>query len=234
MKSIFSVASEECWSQWPWLIAGKGPSFQNLMDSGWHGPAFVLNHVVESLRRQQITYTPTQTVAHLIDLEVLSDIPDAYLSRACQYVAMPWVPNVGMHRGHKSLRELMDEMPVLKALEPKILYYNRSNSHIKIEGGGSVDVRFFSAEAAFDILGQAGVKRITTCGIDGGKNHHREFSDQALVNGRQSFDEQFGRIVEMQRKYGFTTEALCTLSQSTTSKPSGRQSRSPTSSLTGS
>lgn len=212
MKSVFQVAADEKWSDENWLIVGKGPSFANLYDVAWRGPVFCLNHTIDVLRRSAIDYVPSKTVAHIIDLEVVEEIPDALLSNCCKYVVMPFVPNQDMHRGNDTLSELVAKNPVFKALERKLLVYNRKRSLILKEGCGSVDVRCFSAEAAFDILAQAGVKRITTCGIDGGREHHKEFADQALANGRKSFDDQFARIGEIVAKHKIEVDQLCTRS----------------------
>lgn len=219
MKSVFTVAAEEGWPADPngWLILGKGPSFDAMFNTPWRGPLFALNHAIDGLRRCRIDYDREKTVAHLIDLEVLTDCADALLSKCCKYVVMPWVPNRAMHRCNESLPEIAKTDDVLAALIRlgKVLFYNRASSHIKAEGGGSVDVRFFSAEAAFGILGQAGVKLITTCGIDGGRKHHGLFTDPALANGRASFDDQFDAIAELVHRHKITVKTLCAPSPAT-------------------
>jgi hypothetical protein len=59
-------------------------------------------------------------------------------------------------------------------------------------------VRFFSAEAALDVLGEMGVKTVRSLGVDGGRGYSSAFEDlestTMLVNTRTSFDEQFAEI----------------------------------------
>jgi hypothetical protein len=63
-----------------------------------------------------------------------------------------------------------------------------------------VQVRYFSAEAALNLLTTAGVKQVRSLGIDGGADYSQDFADlkdkTLLTNSRTSFNKQFEEIAK--------------------------------------
>lgn len=204
MQSFFDWM--EVSGEWrsPWLMLGKGPSFAKRLnyDLGKFN-LLSLNHAV---REQPVL------VAHAIDLDVLQACEDV-LSQNAGYLVAPWVPHVGNKAGRHTLEELLPRNSVLKdfGARERLLWYNLSTAgtwrHVLRhgsrkdyvrEGSPIVDVRFFSATAALDLLVQAGVRTVRSLGIDGGASYSREFDDlrgsTLLANERSSFDAQFTQI----------------------------------------
>jgi hypothetical protein len=69
-------------------------------------------------------------------------------------------------------------------------------------------VRFFSAEAALNLLVEAGAREIRTLGVDGGASYSASFTDleqtTLLANQRSSFDVQFGEFARTIRLSGIS------------------------------
>jgi hypothetical protein len=95
--------------------------------------------------------------------------------------------------------------------EGRLLWYNLSTARRRQQRDGSpvVGVRYFSVEAALNLLAIAGAREIRTLGIDGGASYSARFRDlndtTLLANSRSSFDEQFQEIAKTIR----TTGILC-------------------------
>jgi hypothetical protein len=161
-----------------------------------------LNHVC---REQPVT------VAHSIDLEVIDACGDALLDSA-KYLVMPWRPHVRvdgplaralmqtMQAGQETIGELAQRHPLLRQLaaENRLLYYNLCTADDRFGNSPVVRVRYFSAEAALNLLVEAGVRTVRSLGVDGGNVYSGEFDDlreqTLLANGRTSFDRQFAEF----------------------------------------
>ena len=188
----------------PWLILGKGPSFAKRSQFGLSEFSTLgLNHVC---REQPVT------VAHVIDLDVIDQCGDA-LERSAQFLVMPWIPHVrpaGFQRlrprhalSDRNLGEIARDHPVLRRLaaDGRLLWYNLSTAPTPHGASPVIGVRYFSVEAALNLLATAGVRTVRSLGIDGGASYSGEFDDlqdrTLLTNGRSSFDRQFEEIARM-------------------------------------
>lgn len=183
-----------------WLLLGKGPSLEKLGALGSGFRTFGLNHVMRS---------HPLTVAHAIDLEVIEQCGPAILSNA-GVLAMPWVPHVryrplSLSRAVSFRASLHDldwhagENYILRTLarEGRLLWYNLCTApRWRVRPGSPiVPVTSFSANAALNLLAMAGVRRVRSLGIDGGRGYSAAFTDlrsqTMLVAGQPSYDSQF-------------------------------------------
>lgn len=206
MKSFFEWY-ESAERTRPWLILGKGPSFneRNRFDLSTFD-TIGLNHVC---REQPVT------VAHFIDLDVIDALADV-IETNTSVVVMPWFPHTKNnpflpflpHReiklNEQNLEEVAQSHPVLRKLDEqgRLLWYNLSSARGNYRPGSPVvPVRFFSVEAALSLLVEAGARTIRSIGIDGGVTYSSEFTDlkdkTLLANGRSSFDRQFEEIARV-------------------------------------
>ena len=184
--------------QKPWLILGKGPTFSEFknVDASEYN-TLSLNHVVRQTKVD---------VAHMIDADVAEDCADE-LYNNCQYLVMPWHPHVKNDPTSKTLADFVAEIPVLKKLdeENRLVWYNLSSAKPK-DNSPTIQAKFFSAEAALNILGQAGVKKVRSLGVDGGRGYSGAFADletkTMLANGHGSFDNQTAEINAISKKWG--------------------------------
>lgn len=188
MQHFFDWSREQVDRERPWLILGKGPSFQlrDRFDLGQYD-LLSLNHAV---REQPVR------IAHVIDLDVVAACGDV-LRQNARYVALPWYPHVKNRPGRRTLQELMLESPALRQLdaEGRVLWYDLSTGPQRHGPGPVVRATYFSAEAALSLLAQAGVRRVRSLGVDGGASYSAAFDDlersTLLANGRPDFDLQF-------------------------------------------
>ncbi len=195
MKSYFNWFGEQGYEKnQQWLILGKGPSFSERSHSDISMfKLFSLNHAV---REQQVT------VAHIIDFDVV-DACGISLVENTRVLVMPWYPHVKNKPGLCTLADLVRENAFLHQLEEegRLLWYNLSTAPKKREGSPVIYVRFFSAEAALNLLAQAGVRKVRSLGIDGGAAYSGEFDDlkdkTLLSNKRKSFNVQFEKIAKI-------------------------------------
>jgi hypothetical protein len=204
-RHVFEVARRERWSASGWLMLGKGPSFSSAMQLEFlHQRILCLNHTVAALwTLKRGAYQPGRTVVHAVDLEVVADCAEAILAGA-RYLLMPWLPNRAFRRGERTLDELSADNVVLRRLagENRLLWYNRAGSRTERPGSPAIEIQYFSAEGALGVLAHAGVKVVTTAGIDGGRTYAREFAHLApLQNGRPTFDDQLGPLRHLVRSF---------------------------------
>lgn len=178
----------------PWLIFGKGPSFSKRTEydlSGYY--TLSLNHAV---REQPVT------VAHMIDYDVVGACGE-FVEKNAKYLVLPWIPHVNSRPGRKDLGELVRENSILKKMDEqgRLLWYNLSTAPRRHGDSPVIDVRFFSAEAALNLLACAGVRQIRSLGIDGGSSYSTAFNDlkdsALLANRRKSFNRQFEKIARI-------------------------------------
>lgn len=182
----------------PWLVLGKGPTFTRYTDFDLgRFNLLALNDVVREL---------DVDVAHAIDIDVAARCADA-LRTNCGWLIMPRHPHVDFDPTPKRLEDFFEDYPVLRELDEqgRLVWYNLSNSK-PVGDAPIIKARFFSAEAAFDLLGTVGVTQVRSLGIDGGRGYSKAFKDLAsvtmLANTRTSFDEQFGEIARIVKKHG--------------------------------
>ena len=185
-------------SQKPWLIVGKGPTFEQYTQYNLNDYQLLsLNHVVREI---------AVDIAHIIDIEVLEDCANA-LRKNCKFVLMPWHPHQNFKRMTNSLAELTKTHKVLDELqrENRLLYYSLRKKKDSPDNYPFIKVKANSAEAALNNLVAGGYKNIYTLGVDGGKNYATTFQDlnhtTKLANGLESFDIQFEGIADTLRQH---------------------------------
>lgn len=192
MQSFFEWYKSRDNNNRPWLVLGKGPSYEkhpqyNLQDFD----LMSLNHVIDKMK---------VIAAHIIDLDVVVACEQS-IDKNAQVLVMPWIPHVKNKAGSFDLSELVKTNLFLARMlkEGRLLYYN----HLATRTFGEspiVEVRYFSSEAAINLLAMAGVQCIRTLGIDGGANYSNSFSHlndvTLLVNGRKSFNKQFSQLAK--------------------------------------
>jgi hypothetical protein len=206
MKSFFEWMQEGGVNrQIPWLILGKGPSFSKKEE-------FDLTSYNTLSLNDAVRSRPVD-VAHAIDLQVVERSGDAIRANA-RVLVMPWHPHVNFHASDRSLDQLAADNPVLKRLqeEGRLLWYNLSSASSHRPDSPVVEVKYFSAEAAINLLAISGASTIRTLGVDGGRNYSAAFVDlnskSLLANGRSSFDRQFEEFARTILKTGIDLAPL--------------------------
>jgi hypothetical protein len=174
----------------PWLVVGKGPSFDRINEINLKDYTVVgLNHVMFEI---------PCNFGHAIDL----DVYDTDEQFKCEHLITPWEPHIDFKPGGKNLIDLMMES---RLGFNSILYYNSSRTkkkNLRVEGP-EVRVRFFGSVAVMNLLAMSGASRIFTVGVDGGSKYSQPFElHNLLANGRKSFDDQFSEFSITKKKYG--------------------------------
>ncbi len=174
-------------------MLGKGPSFSKHREFDLSG--FATLALNDSARELQVD------LAHAIDLDVIRRSGQA-ISRNAQALVMPWHPHVNFNAGRETLEDHARKVPVLAELAKagRLLWYNLSTSTDHRAGSPVVSARFFSAEAALNVLATAGVTTVRSLGVDGGAAYSEAFHDlkekSLLVNRQSTFDLQFNEIAK--------------------------------------
>jgi hypothetical protein len=175
----------------PWLVLGKGPSYERIRDV--HLADFYtcsLNHVVR--------HHPVD-LAHIIDIDVVEACKDV-LERNARTLVLPFFPHVNHAPTGKSMEDFIAEMSVLRAmsLQGRLVWYNLSSAKQRVGDSPVITANFFSAEAAVGILATCGARTIRSLGIDGGASYAPSYQDlegiTLLANKHASFDRQFEGI----------------------------------------
>jgi hypothetical protein len=180
-----------------WLICGKGPTFDRHPEVTDMDTSYVtlgLNHVCRNRR---------MNVGHIIDASALDEID--FLPERVDFFVMPWQPHFKFAPTPKTLADLVLEKPVLRELSSKgrLLWYNLCTGKNPREKSPSVEVHYFSAEAAVRLLAMAQVKKIRTLGIDGGNQYAAAFKDIApFRGGHTTFDHQTQWILKTVERFG--------------------------------
>lgn len=179
----------------PWLILGKGPSFAKFTPEAAAGSAILaLNHVAREI---------TCDAALMMDFDVFASAADAIVRNA-RVVLMPWRPHVNYRPSERTLADFAASNERLAALarEGRLFYFNAETARgwAAHEDEPITAIKYFSAEAALNILADNGVTSIRTLGVDGGQAYAPDFADlndaTLLANGRSSFDQQFGQFAQ--------------------------------------
>ena len=147
----------------PWLLLGKGPTFSRRSEFDLEMYNLLgLNHVVRELEVD---------VAHAIDVDVVSACSDV-LRTNCRWLMMPRRPHEDFRPAPKLLEEFFDELPVLRELSEagRLVWYNLSNSP-PVGHAPVIGAKWFSSEAALNILGYLDVPTVRSLGIDGGRGY---------------------------------------------------------------
>jgi len=187
----------------PWLIVGKGPSFSKIDDLKLDKfYTFGLNHVIKKLDALDIV--------HLIDFDVFESCAEDIYKKV-KYLVMPINPHFGNKATEVTIKDLVEKNETLKKLsdEKRLFWYNhlkkdhflndKNRERLNYE---NVEVKYFSAEVPFYLLGMFGIKEIYSVGIDGGSSYDNNFqTDTLLANGRTSFDIQFDEIANTIGKF---------------------------------
>ena len=184
----------------PFLVIGKGPTFDKIYDLDLEDYfTFGLNHVCGCI--------PCD-IGHCIDLDVLSN---AFIDN-CGVILIPWHPHVNCRPTTLTLAEHCKTNSYLKQalLLGKLATYDLSTWKYSVHRHGVlknyyrplVYVKYFSGEAAFQIAALLGVKEIYSVGIDGGKEYSSKFREfLPLTNKQKTFDIQFTEINKTVEKH---------------------------------
>jgi hypothetical protein len=184
----------------PWLILGKGPTFRKFRpEMGETNSILALNHVARSVKCD---------IALMMDFDVFEACGED-ISNNAQFVFMPWRPHVRFKPTSKTLDQFVRENERLAQIERegRLVAFNAQTArdYEPLPGEPTTPIKFFSAEAALNILAAAGAKHIRTLGVDGGSTYADGFSDlnevTLLANGRHDFDKQFGQFAQTLRAY---------------------------------
>jgi len=201
MKTISEWARTFDVNNRPWLLLGKGPSFahfkKELCDEYF---VIGLNHVSKEV---------PVTLAHFIDLDAFIDCCEEVRSTA-RWVVMPWHPHEEFRPSRRTLADYARNIPALGEFEAegRLLTYNLSTAKDlePLAGVPEIDAKFFSAEAALNLLAECGVRVVRSLGVDGGTGYAPHFggiaSTTRLANGHATFDLQFAGIAGTLRRTG--------------------------------
>lgn len=192
----------------PWLVLGKGPTFQKLYDDesikadylyGKYN-VFGLNHVCSQVQCH---------LTNIIDLEVFSQIErKCLLNNNLVGVITPFHPHLNSKVSKVNIYKWQRENWTIQKLNirQKLFFYNLSTwkgKHHPEYFSPVVRAKYFSAEAVIHLLCLLGVQEIYTLGIDGGNKYADVFGHlKPLSNGRKDFDDQFKEINRTVAKFG--------------------------------
>lgn len=197
------VASRPYGRDREFLVLGKGPTFARRTEFDLSSYVTIsLNHVVEE---------QSVDIAHMIDFDVAQACAES-IGKNARWLLMPRHPHLVFQPSLLSLSDFVRTVPALKQLEGegRIIQYD-------LTGPGdpsrrSIEVEFFSSEAAVEIAARLGASRIRTLGIDGGTRYAASFSAMndttRLANGQPTFSRQFSRLQEVADRHDVTVEAL--------------------------
>lgn len=178
----------------PWLIVGKGPSFDRLSEVDLTQYNVIgLNHVI---------YKIDCLLGSIIDIDVINKSEDKV---RCLHIVTPWYPHINFKPTKKSIADFIGE-PWCDKVGTSLWYNSSRSSRSGLSPGGpTVTVRCFNAVAVVNLLGSVGVKEVRTVGVDGGRSYSSNFKkDTLLLNGRQSFDCQKVEFKESKLRLGIS------------------------------
>ena len=176
-----------------WLILGKGPSYSFVEEVDLESYyTCSLNHV---LREHPVD------LAHIIDIDVVTDCSES-IERNARFLILPFFPHVKQRPTKWTIYDFVNSISVLRSMhdQKRLVWYNLSTSKTQVDCSPVITAKFFSAEAAVNILANCGVKTIRSLGVDGGSSYARHYHDlegkTLLANKHPSFDRQFENIAK--------------------------------------
>jgi hypothetical protein len=196
IRSAVSWLTLRTWDSRPWLVLGKGPTFERIGELNLEKYRILcLNDTVREVRCD---------LAHAIDLEVALRCADK-IDENAKMLVMPWQPHQSCNVGKDTLPDLVEKHAILEKLwkANRLLCYDHCYAKKRSSSGLVIRVHAFSAEAAIDLLGHGGAREIVMLGVDGGKDYAKSFSDLTPLENRQpSFDKQWKGIAEAADRHG--------------------------------
>jgi hypothetical protein len=176
----------------PWLVLGKGPTFDRRGEFDLSGYNLMsLNHAVAEL--------PVDA-ALAIDADVVASCGEA-IERNARWLLLPRHPHVDFRPG-PPLEKHVSESAVLTRLDRagRLVWYDLSTAKERYDSP-TIRARYFVSEAALDLLGEIGAKKVRSLGIDGGTAYARTFAalegETLLANSQPTFDVQFPEIAKI-------------------------------------
>src|SRR4051812_15085272 len=151
MLELLEWAASAPFADKPWLVLGKGPTFDRRAEfdlDAYH--LLAMNHAVSEVKVD---------VAHIIDADVVADCADA-LRTNCRWLLMPRYPHLRSKACDRTLEDWFDELPVLRELDQqgRLVWYNLSGAR-PMDRSPVIAAKQFSSEAVFRILGLLGVRQ---------------------------------------------------------------------------
>lgn len=176
----------------PFLLCGKGPSLDLVAWPPQDMNTFCLND----------TMARACTIGHCIDADVLSRVEPR-----CEYLLVPTVMNLLVPGDTKKIR-----VPAQGPFPHRWLAdYHARGKLVVYEREALLPIvdHLLSSIPALSIMGELGIKRVYTAGIDGGTAYAREFAHlKPLANTQPSFDVQFAGMARVAAHWGMTLEKL--------------------------
>ncbi|MFA5882554.1 MAG: hypothetical protein WDA60_01755 [Acidimicrobiia bacterium] len=188
----------------PWLMVGKGPTFdrRDEFDLGEYN-VVAINHVIDVIDAD---------VAHIIDINVVDDCSER-IRVGAEWLLMPRVPHERSRPGTRTLEQWFDDLPVLREYEERgrLVWYNGITA-TPAPGSPVIDTGTFSSEAVLRILGRMGARTVRSLGIDGGRSYSAAFrgleGSTLLENGAEGYDVQFAALDRIAEEYGIDYRSL--------------------------
>lgn len=172
----------------PWLIVGKGPTLANWSpDMKDKYNVFCMN--------QSIWVTKYADILHFIDYEYYEHTTTK-TDITYKTIVMPWRPHIKERSTGRCLEDLSPNYNNLYSYD-----LSTSNKDPRYKDKEIIHANFSSAQAAFNILGEMGVKNIDTIGVDGTKSRFDPFKDLKIVNEHVDTTPQFNLINDYVKKY---------------------------------
>ena len=199
MLTILDLKEKLSWEDSKVWIVGKGPSLKYLADfKSQMNHVIAINHACGHFQ---------SGVALFTDLEALLDCKDYLENESAINVLIPNTPHVGNRPTDKTILDLRDRHPIVDHLlkEGRIFVYQSSNTKTVRNIGPTIELRFFSAEPAYQAACFLGASEVVTMGIDGGALYDPNLSEIArsrrLTNGRSSFDSQWAQLEKLKKRH---------------------------------
>lgn len=196
--SIENLAKTLNWRDRTILIVGKGPSLMFADEAkGLSRFSITINHSCEVFRGE---------IAYFTDLQALLDCESTLMS-SDQYVVTPLFPHIHGTPTNWTIFDLANHFQLVEKLlvENRIYVFAGSNSANQWRLP-EIELRYFSAEPAYQLAVLLGAQEVLTLGIDGGSQYASCISDvgrsRLLDNGRATYDKQFTQLVKLQSRFG--------------------------------
>lgn len=175
----------------PFLLVGMGPSFSHIHEFNLHDYNILgLNKVVREIEVD---------IAHIIDWYIVDRVYNS-LSTRCTHIVCPYFPHFGFRPNPLlTLGQCVARHP----LREKVLGYNLSTCPIRQTDSPVVEARYFSAEAALNIIALLGCKEVYAIGVDGGTERAVEYSDHGPCDPR-GFDLQWDSMAKTITRFGIS------------------------------